>query len=375
MKAMPPFTFMTATEILFGRGKAAEVAGRVAELGRSVFLLHGAKGQRADWLAEALMTQGLAVTRFSVGKEPDTDLLCAAIAAAKGAEVIVSLGGGAVIDTGKAVAAMIPATRPLLDHLEVLGKGLPLDNPPLPFIAIPTTAGTGAEVTRNAVILVPEHRRKVSLRDPRMLPKLAIIDPALTDHTPKAITLASGLDAITQVIEPYISTRANPFTDALCVDAIPKGLSALRRLMETENAEARDTLAWVSLCGGIALANAGLGVIHGLAGPLGGLKPAPHGAVCGALLPQGLAMNRARVADPTRIDQVLGWIAEAFDSHDPLVALTSWSRAHGLPTLAEMGLTPEDCSLAAEAALGSSSMKANPVALDLADLHRILGAS
>lgn len=372
---MPPFAFMTATEILFGRGKAAQAAKRATELGRHVFLLHGANASRADWLAEALKAKGSAVTRFSVGKEPDIDLLSAAIAAAKGAEVIVSLGGGAVIDTGKAVAAMVPAIRPLMDHLEVVGKGMPLDIPPLPFIAIATTAGTGAEVTRNAVIGVPEHRRKVSLRDPRMLPRLAIVDPALTDHTPKSITLASGLDAITQVIEPYISIRANPLTDALCADAIPKGLTALRRLMEAEDAKARDTMAWVSLCGGMALANAGLGVIHGLAGPLGGLKPAPHGAICGTLLPHGLAVNRAKVAEPTRIDQVLDWISTAFGGQDPLRALTLWSRSHGLPTLVEMGLTPGDCALAAEAALGSSSIRANPVALDLADLHRILGAS
>lgn len=372
---MPPFGFMTATEILFGRGLSAKAAARAAALGRHVFLVHGANAARADWLATALHVQGCTVTRFSVAAEPDTVLLAEAILAAKGAEVVLSLGGGAVIDTGKAVAAMVPATRPVLDHLEVVGKGLPLDHAPLPFIAIPTTAGTGAEVTRNAVIGVPEHRRKVSLRDPRMLPRLAIVDPALTDHTPRAITLASGLDAITQVIEPFISTRANPFTDALCRDAIPKGLIALRRLMQAEDQDARDTMAWVSLSGGIALANAGLGVIHGLAGPLGGLKPAPHGAICGALLPHGLAANRAKVADPARIDRVLHWVCEAFDTQDPLHTLATWSRANGLPTLSEMGLGPQECALAAEAALTSSAMQANPARLDLADLHALLSAA
>jgi alcohol dehydrogenase class IV len=374
MSPMPPFAFMTATEILFGRGTSAQAAGRAASLGRRVFLVHG-NPARADWLALALQAQGCTVTRFAVTAEPDTEILSAAVRAATGAEVVVALGGGAVIDTGKAVAAMLPATRPLLDHLEVVGKGLPLDHPPLPFIAIPTTAGTGAEVTRNAVIGVPAQRRKVSLRDARMLPRLAIVDPALTDHTPKAITLASGLDAITQVIEPYISTRANPLTDALCVDAIPRGLTALHHLMKVEDASARDAMAWVSLCGGLALANAGLGVIHGLAGPLGGLKPAPHGAICGTLLPQGLAVNRAKVGDPARIDRVLHWIGQAFDTTDPLPALATWSRSHGLPTLAQMGLTPQDCAFAAEAALTSSSMKANPVPLDLTDLHAILAAS
>jgi len=282
-----------------------------------------------------------------------------------------------VIDAGKAVAAMVPATRPLMDHLEVIGKSLPLDHPPLPFVAIPTTAGTGAEVTRNAVIGSPEHSRKVSLRDKRMLPALAIIDPALSDHTPKSVTLASGLDAITQVIEPYICTRANRLTDALCRDAIPLGLRALRQLMVNEDAQARDDMAWVSLCGGLALANAGLGVIHGLAGPLGGLHPAPHGAICGALLPHGLAMNAARVQDDTRIRQVIGWIAEAFETpyENALTRLAHWSRQQGLPSLAQMGFTPQHLRQACEAAAVSSSMQANPARLGPCDLAILMATA
>lgn len=370
---MTAFAFLTATEILFGRGQAAQAAARIKALGTKVFLLHGTP-TRADWLAEALLGQDCTVTRFVVQGEPDIAMIEAATRAARGAQVVVSLGGGAVIDAGKAVAAMVPATRPLMDHLEVIGKSLPLDNPPLPFVAIPTTAGTGAEVTRNAVIGSPVHRRKVSLRDKRMLPDLAIIDPALTDNTPKAITLASGLDAITQVIEPYICTRANRFTDALCRDAIPQGLRALRRLMVNEDAQARDDMAWVSLCGGLALANAGLGVIHGLAGPLGGLITAPHGAICGTLLPQGLAMNAARAEDPTRILEVIGWIAEAFETtpENALKTLAEWSRQNGLPSLAEMRFTPQHFQQAAEAAATSSSMQANPARLGPADLVNLM---
>lgn len=373
---MPAFAFLTATEILFGRGTALQAAGRVKALGRSVFLLHGTPA-RADWLADALAGQGCEVTRFVVQAEPDIAMIDAAIQAAKGAQVVVSLGGGAVIDAGKAVAAMVPATRLLMDHLEVIGKSLPLDNAPLPFIAIPTTAGTGAEVTRNAVIGSPAHQRKVSLRDKRMLPALAIIDPALTDNTPKNITLASGLDAITQVIEPYICTRANRLTDALCRDAIPQGLRALRTLMQAEDAAARDDLAWVSLCGGLALANAGLGVVHGLAGPLGGLIAAPHGAICGTLLPHGLAMNAARATDPARINQVIGWIAQAFDtsSEKALSVLTQWSRQNGLLTLAQMGFTPQHLKQAAEAAAASSSMQANPARLSPADLAILMATA
>lgn len=373
---MPPFAFLTATEILFGRGQAGQAAGRIKPFGTQVFLLHGAPA-RADWLANALAEQGCDVTRFVVQGEPDVAMIEAATVAAQGAQVVVALGGGAVLDAGKAVAAMLPATRPLMDHLEVIGKSLPLNHPPLPFVAIPTTAGTGAEVTRNAVIGSPAHQRKVSLRDKRMLPALAIIDPALTDHTPKSITLASGLDAITQVIEPYICTRANRLTDALCRDAIPLGLRALRQLMVNEDTQARDDMAWVSLCGGLALANAGLGVVHGLAGPLGGLLPAPHGAICGALLPHGLAMNAARVQDDSRIRQVIGWIAEAFDTtyEDALPLLAHWSRQHGLPSLAQMGFTPQHLHQAAAAAAVSSSMQANPARLSQSDLAILMATA
>ncbi|WP_207101870.1 iron-containing alcohol dehydrogenase [Paracoccus shandongensis] len=375
-----PFAFATATEILFGRGQASVAAERVAGMGRRVLLVHGRDGARAAWLADALVGQGCAVAGFAVPREPDMDLIGDGIAAGQGAQVVVALGGGAAIDAGKAIAALIPATRPMLDHLEVVGRGLPLDHPPLPFVAIPTTAGTGAEVTRNAVIGVPQHRRKVSLRDARMLPRLAIVDPALTDGCPRAVTLASGLDAITQVIEPYVCTRANPLTDALCRDAIPRGLAAIRRLMERDDPGARDDMALVSLCGGLALANAGLGAVHGLAGPLGGLTGAPHGAICGALLPPVLGANRRTATDPgtiRRLDQVARWIGAAFDTpHASMAeaarALSDWSHRAGLPALSALGIGPEAQAAAAEAAATSSSMKSNPAALSPNDLRRIM---
>lgn len=384
-----PFAFATATEILFGRGQAGVAAARVAGLGQRVLLVHGRVMRRAAWLVDELKGRGCEVTGFAVPREPDVDLVRDGIAAAAGADVVVALGGGAVIDAGKAIAALRPATRPMLDHLEVVGQGLLLDHPPLPFVAIPTTAGTGAEVTRNAVIGVPEHRRKVSLRDARMLPRLAIVDPALTAGCPRAVTLASGLDAITQVIEPFVCTRANPLTDALCRDAIPRGLAAIRRLMEGEGGaephpatdpDARDDMAWVSLSGGLALANAGLGAVHGLAGPLGGLTGAPHGAICGALLPHVLAANRRAATDPAtvaRLDQVAHWIGAAFGQRHASMPeatriLADWSHRAGLPALSALGIGPEAQSAAAEAAATSSSMKANPARLSASDLRRIM---
>ena len=376
------FSFMTATEILFGRGQAGQAVTKIAALGPRVLLVHGRDASRADWLSDALGDAGTAVARFAVPGEPDMDLIAAGLNAARnhGAAAVVALGGGAVIDAGKAIAALVPATRPILDHLEVVGRGLPLDAAPLPFAALPTTAGTGAEVTRNAVIGVPEHRRKVSLRDARMLPRLAVVDPALTDGCPRAVTLASGLDALTQVIEPFTSTRANAMTDALCRDAIPQALPALMRLMRGEDSAARDTMAWVSLCGGLALANAGLGAVHGLAGPLGGLTGAAHGAICGALLPPVLRANRRAVSDPAlarRLDQVGHWIGDAFGQpyatlDNACNLLADWSRQAGLKRLADLGIAADAQADAAEAAATSSSMKANPALLPTETLSAIM---
>jgi alcohol dehydrogenase class IV len=372
---MTAFAFATAGMIRFGRGEAVTAVPSLVALGARVLLVTGATPQRAAWLKDALEAEGVAVTVFPVAKEPDVALIENGVAVAREAQVaaVIAIGGGAVVDAGKAIAALAPATRPMLDHLEVVGKGLPLDAAPLPFAALPTTAGTGAEVTRNAVIAVPDAQRKVSLRDPRMLPTLAIVDPALTDNCPRGVTLASGLDAVTQVIEPYLSSKANPLTDALCRDAIPKGLVAIRQIMAGEDPEARDALAWVSLCGGLALANAGLGVVHGLAGPLGGLSNAAHGAICGALLPHGMRANAKAGDTPVlaaRIAEVQGWIAQALGGapDDAFDTLHDWSREAGLPGLDAQGITDAARAKAAKDAVSSSSMKANPVALSEAQL-------
>lgn len=377
------FSFLTATEILFGRGQSQIVAARIAAMGRRILLVHGRDASRCAWLVQALQDHGCTVQTHDIIAEPDIDAIQAGVDAANDARVILAFGGGAVIDAGKAIAALVPTTRPMMDHLEVVGRGLPLDHAPLPFVAIPTTSGTGAEVTRNAVISVPEHRRKVSLRDNRMLPRLAIVDPALTDNCPRAVTLASGLDAITQVIEPYICTKANPLTDALCRDAIPRGLAALRVLMQREDPSARDEMSWVSLCGGLALANSGLGAVHGLAGPLGGLTGAAHGAICGTLLPTVLVYNRAKVKDAqlaARMDQVGAWIGAAFSVPDASIdeaaaMLAGWSRDCGLAGLSALGIDREAQLLAATAAATSSSMKANPAQLTETDLMQIMDAS
>ncbi|MGL6210151.1 MAG: iron-containing alcohol dehydrogenase [Paracoccaceae bacterium] len=371
---MTPFGIIGPARILFGRGEAAKAPALIAGFGARGLVVHGANPARSAWLVAALRGSGCEVLTVSCAAEPTLPVLEAAVAKARafGALWVASLGGGAALDLGKAVAALIPAPGGAMDHLEVVGKGLPLFAPPLPFIALPTTSGTGAEATKNAVIGLPEHGRKVSLRDDRMLARLAIVDPALTDHCPRGVTLASGLDALTQVIEPYVCARANPFTDALARPAIPLGLSALMRLMAREDAQARDHLAWVSLCGGLALANAGLGAVHGLAGVIGGVTPAAHGAICGALLGPVLAMNRARGA--ARLDEVCAVLAAELGgmAGDAPRTLQHWATAAGLPGLQQQGLHPADHARVAEAALQSSSMKANPVQLSIADLRTVL---
>jgi len=373
------FSVLSAGEIRFGRGQISTVTSWITQRASRVMLVHGATLVRAGFLCEQLREAGLEVSTFAVPHEPCLEDIESGVSQARqvGVELVVSLGGGAVIDTGKAIAALVPAKGNIIEYLEVVGNERLLESLPLPFVAIPTTAGTGAEVTKNAVINVPTHQRKVSLRDNRMLPDLAVVDPALTDGTPRLVTLASGLDALTQVIEPYLCNRANAFTDALCRDAIPRAIRALITLMQQECPASRDEMAWVSLCGGLALANAGLGVVHGLAGPLGGLCDAPHGALCGTLLPYGLEINSQNAVSEQvlkRLDEIRHWLAMelAVNPDEAFTALRNWSRSCGLGSLQALGVPSESLEVAAKAACHSSSIRANPVSLHQEQLLSLL---
>ena len=380
---MTPFSFATAARIMFGRGTAAQASGEILRYGKSVLVVHGANADRAKWLVQALEANGQIVSALPCGTEPTLAMLESglAVARASGVDVVVALGGGAVIDLGKAIAALAPGTGTPLDHLEVVGRGLPLAAPPLPFIVLPTTSGTGAEVTKNAVIGIPDHARKVSLRDDRMLARLAIVDPALTDGCPRGVTLASGLDALTQVIEPYLSSRATPITDALCVSVISRAVPALQTLMAQDDPAARDTMAYVSLMGGMALANAGLGAVHGFAGVIGGTTGAAHGAICGALLPHVLAALKAQAGRGSVLEQRLGqvenWIAPAFGAapQAAFAALAAWSREQGLPGLRMLGVTDRSLADVAAQSAAASSMKASAIAFSTGQLIDILQAA
>jgi alcohol dehydrogenase class IV len=335
-----------------------------------------------DDVQAALAAQNIMVqVVFSCG-EPTVDDLRAGLAdlRAFNPDCILAIGGGATLDLGKALAAVIRSDDDPLAHLEIVGQGRPIGPDPLPFIAVPTTSGTGAEATKNAVLTVPDRALKVSLRDDRMLPDLAIIDPALTDHSPKALTLASGLDAITQLIESYLSIRANPVTDALCCGVLPDAIAALVRLMQAENAPARDTLAKASYLSGIALANVGLGVVHGLAAIIGG-RGGAHGAICGRILPAALDVN-ARVTrdaerDDARFRQVDMWLANALGATPATAtqALRRFMDTHDLPPLAALGVGPDDSHDFARQAQVASSTKSNPVVLGVDDIKTILDMS
>lgn len=369
--SLPPFSFLSPGRIEFGRGVRAQTAQRAVAHGKSILLVRGRSVPWVDALTEELHSMGAEVTSVFNSGEPTVSGVEQALqqARARGAEVVVAVGGGAVLDLGKAVAALTPGTGAIMDHLEGVGAAKPLHADPLPFIAVPTTAGTGAEVTKNAVIAVPEAGRKVSLRDDRMVPDVAIIDAALTDGAPRAQTLASGLDALTQVIEPFLSHRANPLTDALCRSAIPLGAMALARLSKGEDTQARDDMALVSLSGGLALANAGLGAVHGLAGVLGGRLGAPHGLICGRLMGPVLAANARAIAeagaDLSRFEAVAQWLGDAFERdattvfEDLPTLLDSWK----VPRLAQWLTSETDLEAIAREAAGASSMKANPCVL------------
>ena len=286
------FEFATASRIIFGAGKLSELGALIAGNARHVLLVRGGSSDAIPRVREIFSSSSIPFTEFTVHGEPTVDIVREGMKAAHDCDMIIGLGGGSAIDTGKAISALATNPGDIFDYLEVIGKGQPLVNAPLPYIAIPTTAGTGAEVTRNAVIESTEQSVKVSLRSPLMLPRVALVDPESTYNLPPEVTASSGLDALTQLIEPFVSLKANPMTDALCREGMAHAARSLRRAHENSaDKEAREGMSLASLFGGLALANAGLGTAHGFAGPLGGMLHAPHGVLCARFLPLVMEAN------------------------------------------------------------------------------------
>ncbi len=383
------FEFATATRIVFGPGASKEIGSLVRGFGKRPLIVTGRDTRRAEILI-GLLQRELGVsscTTFSALGEPTLKTVADGVGAARVArgDFVISIGGGSVIDTGKAIAAMLTNDGELLDFVEVIGRGRTLPNPPSPFVGIPTTAGTGAEVTRNAVLASPEQRVKVSLRSPLMLPRLALVDPELTHDLPPRLTASTGLDALTQLIEPYASCRANPMTDPICLEGIQRVARSLRiAFLDGNNKAAREDMALASLLSGVALANAGLGAVHGLAAPIGGMFPAPHGAVCAALLPHVMAANlealrtRARDDDGLRRYREVGRLLTGNPTavaDDGVKWVRKLVAELGIPRLGSYGIEEAHVADLVGKATEASSMKANPIVLTIEELTNALRSS
>ncbi|GAB3818610.1 iron-containing alcohol dehydrogenase [Tessaracoccus terricola] len=378
---MTQFSFATAASIRFGVGAVEALADEAGRLGHRPFLVTGSDRTRTDPVTAELAEVG----HFALEGEPTFDDATAAVTAARaaGADVVVGIGGGAVLDLAKALAILVGADGDPLDYAEVIGAGHKLPATSLPFVAAPTTAGTGSEVTANAVLSSPVHRVKVSLRSPAMLARVAIVDPALTVSCPPKVTAQSGMDALTQCLEPLTSRMTNPLVEALALAGLRSAARGLVRAhRDGRDLAARTDVAYCSLMGGLSLANAKLGAVHGLAGVLGGTTGAPHGAICAALLAPTTSANIKAMSErdpdnPALAGYLLG--AEALTGDLSLSGLLDWLAELAVqlesPGLADLGLRASDHDEVVAKAMRASSMKGNPIDLTEEELHTILEAA
>lgn len=378
------FKFSTAGQILFGPGTVEQIGDLAEDMGRRVFLITGKGGDRTAPVSGRLKKKGMAITHFRITAEPTTDMVLAAVAEARrqACDFVIGIGGGSVLDAGKVVAALLTNSGDLMDYLEVIGHGQPLKCMPAAYMAVPTTSGTGAEVTSNAVLDSPQHRVKVSMRSRLMLPDLALIDPELTYSMPPNITAVTGLDAFTQLLEVFVSGQANPLTDAICREGLQRAARSLGRAYADGNdSDARQDMSLASVFGGLALANAKLGAVHGFAGPLGGMYDAPHGALCAALLPHVMATNLTALQSRSPESPAI----KRYEEIACIITGNSNARAsHGIewiqklctrlqvPRLADYGIKKDDFPDIIVKSKNSSSMKGNPISLTETELAEIL---
>jgi alcohol dehydrogenase class IV len=377
------FDFGTASRIIFGAGTSADLPKLCSDLGKHAFLVSDSN-KRSSAVSNSLVEVGIQVTLFEVHQEPDVSIVNMAIRIfhEAGCDLVIGLGGGSVIDTGKAVAVLSNNPGKPTDYLELIGTGRTLTQPAIPMIAVPTTAGTGSEVTRNAVISIPGKQIKVSLRSHHLFPRIALIDPELTYSLPPEITARTGLDALTQLIEPYLCNSPTPLTDQICKDGIARaGQHLLSAYQDGQNIEAREAMSLASLYGGIALTNARLGAVHGLAGPLGGMYHAPHGSICARLLPIVMMTNlraiRKRMPESAalgRFEEIARLISGASTANleDGIAIIQKLCSDMEIRPLKDYGLKPDDFPKIIMQAQKSSSMKGNPTPLTDEELYTIL---
>ncbi len=383
-RALPPFEFLSAGRIVFGSGTAQTLGERARKLGTRALWVTGKDRARAAALEAQLTQAGIELEAVSVAGEPSVEDAQRAVAVGQriGAQLVVACGGGSVIDLGKAAAALLTNPGDAFDFLEVIGRGQPLLAPALPLIALPTTAGTGAEVTKNAVLASAQHGAKASLRHDSMLPAVALVDPELTSSMPPAVTAATGLDALTQCLEPFVSCQHNPMTDALALEGMRRGARSLERAFrDGGDLAAREDMALCSLFGGLSLANAKLGAVHGFAAPIGGQLTAPHGAVCARLLPLVMRANVAALRDRAPASAILARFAEVArvltgsataSIADGIAFVEELTRALSVPGLASYGMQSADIPGVVAKAERASSMKGNPITLTTAELTEVL---
>ena len=381
------FELSVPEKIIFGKGSLARLGPLVSGFGNRALIVHGANPDRARLIKGQLAQSKFESYLYSVRNEPTIEDIAKGVEEAKTREVtlVIGIGGGSVIDAAKAISGLATNAGDIIDYLEVVGRGHPLARAGLPCVAIPTTAGTGAEVTKNAVVASLEHRVKVSLRSPFLLPRIALVDPELTYSLPAKPTIATGLDALTQLIEPFVSSRANPATDGLCREGIPRVARSLPTAAQNgKDFAAREEMALASLFGGLALANAGLGAVHGFAGPIGGMFNAPHGLICGILLPFVVDANihaaRLRAPDSvalSRYDEIARLVTgspQAFAT-DGLAWLIDLNQRLNVPALSSLNIPKESIAEIASKAAKASSTKANPIELTQPELEAILEAA
>ncbi len=378
------FEFATTTQILFGPGRLNEIGMIAAKIGHRVFVVTGHTDQRAEPLVKLLKKENLEYVIFNVLGEPTTELVLKGVECARQSEcdMVIGIGGGSVLDTGKAVAALLTNSGDLVDFLEVIGKGKPLTMASASYITIPTTAGTGTEVTQNAVLISLEHHVKVSLRSPFMLPRLAVVDPLLTHSMSPEVTASTGLDALTQLIEPFVCRTPNPLVDPICLDGIKRVTRSLRKAYEQgDDMLAREDMALASLSGGMALANAKLGAVHGIAGPLGGMCTVPHGIACAKLLPyvmetniEALKIRSSHSSILERYREIAQIMTEnpSAEASDGVVWIKNLCQFFHIPPLSQFGLSKKDFTILVDNVRKASSMKGNPIDLTDEEILEIL---
>lgn len=378
------FEFSTASRIIFGSGRFSSLGKVAYEFGRCALITYNGPKIYIDKAMNLLGSQNIKSIARVIEHEPTIDLVRSLVDLAQSSSVdmVIGIGGGSAIDSAKATAVLVTNPGDITDYLELIGLNNPIINSPLPIIAIPSTSGTGSEVTKNAVIGSTQQHVKVSLRSPFLMPRIALIDPELTLTLPKSATAFSGLDALTQLIEAYTCNLPNPITDALCIQGIHLiAQSIYRALNDGNDLNARESMSVGSLLSGMALANAKLGVVHGLAGTLGGELNAPHGAICASLLanaceanltalndrdPENPAHKRYQDISKTLCNDVeakpnglLGWIRE----------LCFYAQ---IPSLSTYGLIEQDFDTIIERASRANSTKGNPIPLLSSELRNIL---